>query len=142
MVINCFPLLYICPKCDEVCICWHFGTPGFYVRAPQDPKKNFIFWILSPMVCIGLLPYWHEININKRIDVNHDGHKLIIGSAKIAKDIKKITSWYIFLPCTYVSCVMRSLWHFWYPWIQHTVLPRAPKKWTKKSNTIFSFFGF
>ena len=50
---NCFPLLYICPQCDEVCICWHFGapdTPGFYVRAQHDPEQNkksfylFLFW--------------------------------------------------------------------------------------------------
>ena len=45
---NCFPLLYICLHCDEVCICWHFGapgTPGFQVRAQHDPekvKKKFI----------------------------------------------------------------------------------------------------
>ena len=39
---NCFPLLYICLHCDEVCVCWHFGapgTPGFYVRARHDPEK-------------------------------------------------------------------------------------------------------
>ena len=45
---NCFPLLYICLHCDEVCICWHFGapsTPGFYVRAQHDPEKNEIYFI-------------------------------------------------------------------------------------------------
>ena len=39
---NCFPLLCIYLHCDEVCICLHFGapgTPGFYVRAQQDPDK-------------------------------------------------------------------------------------------------------
>ena len=42
---NCFPLLYICLHCDEVCVCWHFGapdTPGFYVRAQPDPEKKLI----------------------------------------------------------------------------------------------------
>ena len=40
---NCFPLMYICFHCDEVCIFWHFGapgTPGFYVRAQHDPEKR------------------------------------------------------------------------------------------------------
>ena len=43
---NCFPLLYICLHCGEVCICWHFGapgTPGFYVGAQHDPEKNDFF---------------------------------------------------------------------------------------------------
>ena len=49
---NCFPLLYICLHCDEVCVCWHFGapgTPGFYVRAQHDPGILFffIFFILT-----------------------------------------------------------------------------------------------
>ena len=49
---TCFPLLYICLHCDEVCICWHFGSPGthgFYMRAQHDPDKNkkiFSFCIL------------------------------------------------------------------------------------------------
>ena len=46
-VSNCFPLLYICLHCGEVCICWHFGapgTPGFYVGAQHDPEKNEIFF--------------------------------------------------------------------------------------------------
>ena len=45
---NCFPLLYICLHCGEVCICWHFGapgTPGFYVGAQHDPEKNEIYFI-------------------------------------------------------------------------------------------------
>ena len=48
---NCFPLLYICLHCDEVCVCWHVGapgapgTPGFYVRAQHDPEKNSIYLI-------------------------------------------------------------------------------------------------
>ena len=60
---NCFPLLYICLHCGEVCICWHFGapgTPGFYVGAQHDPEKNeiyFIFFILTQKVLIRLLLY-------------------------------------------------------------------------------------
>ena len=48
---NCFPLLYICLLCDEVLLPWNFCSPGFDVRAPQDPpnmtKKYifFIFWV-------------------------------------------------------------------------------------------------
>ena len=45
---NCFPLLYICLHCDEVCICWHFGgpdAPGLYVRVQHDPEKNEIYLI-------------------------------------------------------------------------------------------------
>ena len=42
---NCFPLLYICLHCDEVCICRHFGDPGLYVRAEQDPEKYKIYFI-------------------------------------------------------------------------------------------------
>ena len=81
---NCFPLLYICLHCDEVCICWHFGapaTPGFYVRAQHDPEKNdffFIFFILTQKVLIILLLYWTCKLLLKRVDVNQDGPSLII----------------------------------------------------------------
>ena len=60
---NCFPLLYICLHCDEVCVCWHFGAPGipgFSVRAQHDPEKMiffFIFFILTQKVLIRLLLY-------------------------------------------------------------------------------------
>ena len=60
---NCFPLLYICLHCDEVCLCWHFGAPrapGFYVRAQHENKINFIFFIffiLTQKVLIRLLLY-------------------------------------------------------------------------------------
>ena len=64
---NCFPLLYICLHCDEVCVCWHFGapgTPGFYVGAQHDPENFFlinfiffIFFILTQKVLIRLLIY-------------------------------------------------------------------------------------
>ena len=57
---NCFPLLYICLHCGEVCICWHFGapgTPGFYVGAQHDPEKNEFFFILTQKVLIRLLLY-------------------------------------------------------------------------------------
>ena len=43
-----FPLLYICLLCDEVLLPWNFRSPGFDVRAPQDPpnmKKKYIFFI-------------------------------------------------------------------------------------------------
>ena len=59
-------LCCICPNCDEVCICWHFGTPGFYVRAP-GPRKNgekkcVIFWIF---ISKGFLSnYFHVHNVN------------------------------------------------------------------------------
>ena len=61
---NCFPLLYICLHCDEVCIFWHFdapGTPGFYVGAQHDPDFLFFFFsdfcILTQKVLIKLLLY-------------------------------------------------------------------------------------
>ena len=41
-----FPLLYICLLCDEVLLPWNFRSPGFDIRAPQDPpnmKKKYIF---------------------------------------------------------------------------------------------------
>ena len=41
-----FPLLYICLLCDEVLLPWNFRSPGFDIRAPQDPpnmKKILIF---------------------------------------------------------------------------------------------------
>ena len=34
-----FPLLYICLLCDEVLLPWNFCSPGFDVRAPQDPPN-------------------------------------------------------------------------------------------------------
>ena len=46
-----FPLLYICLLCDEVLLPWNFRSPGFDIRAPQDPQKwkkmffFFIFWV-------------------------------------------------------------------------------------------------
>ena len=46
VVDNCFPLLYMCLQCDEVCIDRHFGAPGtsgFYVRATMTPKTMDIF---------------------------------------------------------------------------------------------------
>ena len=44
-------LLYVCLLCYEVLLPWNFRSPGFDVRAPQDPpnmKKKyffFIFWV-------------------------------------------------------------------------------------------------
>ena len=43
-----FPLLYICLLYDKVLLPWNFRSPGFDVRAPQDPpnmKKKYIFFI-------------------------------------------------------------------------------------------------
>ena len=39
----------ICPDCDEVCNSWHFGTPGFYIRAPGPRTKmeKKVFHILD-----------------------------------------------------------------------------------------------
>ena len=34
-----FPLLYICLLCDEVLLPWNFRSPGFDIRAPQDPPN-------------------------------------------------------------------------------------------------------
>ena len=51
---NCFPL-YICLHCEEVCICWHFGTPGFNVRAQHDPEE--LIFILTQKFLIRLLLY-------------------------------------------------------------------------------------
>ena len=34
-----FPLLYICLLCYEVLLPWNFHSPGFDVRAPQDPPN-------------------------------------------------------------------------------------------------------
>ena len=46
-----FPLLYICLLCDEVLLPWNFRSPGFDVRAPQDPpnmkKKVYFVHILG-----------------------------------------------------------------------------------------------
>ena len=41
-----FPLLYICLLCDEVLLPWNFRSPGFDIRAPNDPpnmKKKVFF---------------------------------------------------------------------------------------------------
>ena len=44
-------LLYICLLCDEVLLPWNFRSPGFDIRAPQDPPNMikyiffFIFWV-------------------------------------------------------------------------------------------------
>ena len=42
-----FPLLCICLLCDEILLPWNFRSPGFDIRAPQDPpkyeKKVYIF---------------------------------------------------------------------------------------------------
>ena len=45
-----FPLLHICMLCDEVLLSWNFRSPGFDIRAPQDPqiwKKLYFFHILG-----------------------------------------------------------------------------------------------
>ena len=46
-----FPLLYICLLCDEVLLPWNFRSPGFDIKAPQDPpnmkKSIFFFHILG-----------------------------------------------------------------------------------------------
>ena len=42
-----FPLLYICLLCDEVLLTCNFRSPGFDIRAPQDPpnmKKSIYFF--------------------------------------------------------------------------------------------------
>ena len=39
------PLLYICLLCDEVLLPWNFRSPGFDIRAPQDPQNRIFYFI-------------------------------------------------------------------------------------------------
>ena len=101
---NCFPLLYMCLHCGEVCICWHFlapGTPGFYVGAQHDSEKNetyFIFFILTQKVLVRLLLYLIcKLLLNRGYNVNQDGPSLIIQAPPpppgphVAKDVHVFT---------------------------------------------------
>ena len=131
---NCFPLLYICLHCGEVCICWHFGapgTPGFYVGAQHDPEKNeiyFNFFILTQKVLITLFLYLIcKLLLNRGYMWTKMGPVWLFKhppppprAPHIAKDVNIFTymSNYlspamitiVFPCCTYVSSVMMSSW--------------------------------
>ena len=80
-----FPLLYICLLCDEVLLPWNFRSPGFDVRAPQDPpnmKKMYIFFHILGLnlkisyQIVSLFDMY--IDMGERIAVRQDRPSLII----------------------------------------------------------------
>ena len=128
-----FPLLYICLLCDEVLLPWNFRSPGFDVRAPQDPpkyeKKYYIVHILGLNLKISyqIASLFHMyIYMGERIAGKQDRSSLIIEDPLRAPKIppkypenihffyslahKWKTGFQIVSPCcTYVSTVMRSV---------------------------------
>ena len=64
-LLNVF-LCCICPNCNEVCNCWHFGTPGFYIRTPKKMEKKVFhildftskgFYQIASIVFVGFPPF-------------------------------------------------------------------------------------
>ena len=80
-----FPLLYICLLCDEVLLPWNFCSPGFDIRAPQDPpnmkKKVDFFHILGLNLKISyqiVSLFDMYMDMGERIAGEQDRHSLII----------------------------------------------------------------
>ena len=80
-----FPLLYICLLCDEVLLPWNFRSPGFDIRAPQDPpkyEKRYIFFnILGLNLKISyqiVSLFYMYMDMGERIAGKRDRPSLII----------------------------------------------------------------
>ena len=80
-----FPLLYICLLCDEVLLPWNFRSPGFNIRAPQDPpnmkKKVYFCHILGLNLKISyqiVSLFDMYIDMGERIAGKQDRPSLII----------------------------------------------------------------
>ena len=80
-----FPLLYICLLYDKVLLPWNFRSPGFDVRAPQDPpkyeKKVYFFHILGLNLKISyqiVSLFDMYIDMGERIAGKQDRPSLII----------------------------------------------------------------
>ena len=141
---NCFPLLYICLHCDEVCICWYFGapaTPGFYVRAQHEPENVlFNFFILTQKVLIIMLLYLTCKLLLKSGKCEPRWAQSDYWSppppppgSQIAKDVNVFHIWKTYYPSLFhvvhtVSNVMRSSWHFSTSRF-NIHFSRTPQKW-------------
>ena len=102
LVIIFIPLLYVffpCLLCDEVLLPWYFRSPGFDVRAPQDPpnmKKTYIFFHILcfnyTILCQIASLFDMYIYMGERIAGKQDRHSLIIehplSTSQLAQNIQ------------------------------------------------------
>ena len=112
------PLLYICLLCDEVLLPWNFRSPGFDIRAPQNPqiwKKIYIcFHILG-------LTLTNSYLIVSLFDMYMDMGERIAGKqdrpSAITEDPLKKTDFQIDSPCSLLYICLHCdegciWWHF------------------------------
>ena len=98
-----FPLLYICLLCDEVLQPYNFRSPGFNVRAPQDPPNIktvllFSYFGLKLKTYDQIASLFHMyIDMSERIAGKQDMPSLIIEdplrAPKLAQNIFFFTFW-------------------------------------------------